>query len=95
VLIVIDCKDYSKPVDVKGVEEFLGLVEDVGANKGALVASGGFTKTAKTRAKDAGIDLYKLVDAQDDDWRSYVAMPFVCDFRGFGTGKFKIAGLLD
>jgi hypothetical protein len=28
-LIVIDCKDYAKPVDVKGVEEFYGLVRDV------------------------------------------------------------------
>jgi hypothetical protein len=35
--IVIDCKDYSKPVDVKGVEEFHGLVQDVRAQKGALV----------------------------------------------------------
>ena len=35
--IVIDCKDYSKPIDVKGVEEFNGLVQDVRAHKGALV----------------------------------------------------------
>ena len=88
-LIVIDCKDYSSAVDVKGVEEFLGLVDDVGANKSALVASGGFTQTAKTRAKDAGVDIYSLVDAEDHDWRSFVAIPFVCDFRGFGKIRFK------
>lgn len=33
-VIVIDSKDYKTPVDVKGVEEFYGLVTDVGANKG-------------------------------------------------------------
>ena len=33
--IVIDCKDYARPVDVKGVEEFYGLLLDVGAQKGA------------------------------------------------------------
>ncbi len=92
ILIVIDCKDYSKAVDVKDVEEFLGLVEDVGANKGALVTAGAFTKAAKTRAQDAGVNVYRLVDAEDHDWRSYIAIPFVCDFRGFGKGKFKIAG---
>jgi hypothetical protein len=27
-LIAIDAKDYKKPVDVKGVEEFHGLLED-------------------------------------------------------------------
>ncbi len=92
ILVVIDCKDYSKPVDVKAVEEFIGLADDVGANKGALVASSGFTNTAKIRAKDAGIDVYSLVDAEDHEWQSYIALPFVCDFRGFGGVKFKIAG---
>lgn len=89
-LIVIDCKDYSHPIDVKNVEEFLGLVEDVGANKGALVASAGFSKTAKKRAQDAGVDVYSLVDVEDHDWKSYVAIPVVCDFRGFGMSRFII-----
>lgn len=38
ITIAIDCKDYAQPVDVKGVEEFRGLVADIGANKGAMVA---------------------------------------------------------
>ncbi len=92
ILIVIDCKDYSKPVDVKGMEEFFGLVNDVGANKGAIVSSGGFTKAARTRARDAGVDIYTLVDAEDHDWRSDIAIPFGCDFRGFGMCRFKIGG---
>lgn len=32
--IIIDCKDYKNPIDVKGVEEFYGLLEDVGGQKG-------------------------------------------------------------
>ena len=31
--IVLECKDSARPIDVKGVEEFSGLVEDVGAQK--------------------------------------------------------------
>lgn len=92
ILIVIDCKDYATPVDVKDVEDFLGLAEDVGANKGALVSFMGFTDAAKTRAQDAGVDVYRLVDAEDHDWRSYVALTIVCDFRGFGKGNFLIHG---
>jgi hypothetical protein len=92
ILIIVDCKDYAKPVDVKGVEDFLGLTEDVGANKGALVSSSGFTKAAKIRAKDAGIDVYRLVDAEDHNWRSYITLPIVCDFRGLGMGNFAIHG---
>ena len=51
-LIVLDCKDYAKPVDVKGVEEFHGLLDDVGAHKGALICPKGFTAAANIRAKD-------------------------------------------
>lgn len=36
-MIVRDCKDQDSPVDVQGIEEFQGLVDDVGAHKGSLV----------------------------------------------------------
>jgi hypothetical protein len=92
ILVVIDCKDHKDPLDVKDVEEFIGLVEDVGANKGALVSPVGFSEAARVRATNSGIDLYRLVDAEDHDWRTYVALPFVCDFRGLGSGRFVIRG---
>jgi len=95
IFITIDCKDYKCPVDVKNVEEFIGLVEDVGANKGAIVSANGFTQAAKTRAADAGIDVYRLVDAEKHDWQSYVSIPVLCDLRkiksfSVNTGPFKI-----
>lgn len=79
--IVIDSKDYKSPVDVKGVEEFYGLVTDVGANKGVLVCPAGFTKTAKERAKGFLIDLYSPIDTGDHKWKAKVFMPTICDFR--------------
>lgn len=75
--IVIDCKDHKTPVDVNSVEAFMGLVADVGANKGAMVAACGFTSTAKQRAKDAGIDTYSLVDTRTTKWTTYVTIPCV------------------
>jgi len=79
--IVIDCKDYSTPVTVKGVEEFNGLVQDVGAHKGALVCPAGFTKSAKKRAKKLQIDLYSPVDTEPHKWQVKVTVPVLCDFR--------------
>jgi predicted Mrr-cat superfamily restriction endonuclease len=70
--IVIDSKDYKVPVDVKGVEEFYGLVTDVGANKGVLVCPAGFTKAAKERAEGFLIDLYRPVDTGDHKWKATV-----------------------
>src|ERR1700722_19676394 len=74
ILVVIDCKDYKDPVDVKAVEEFGGLVRDVRANRGALISSNGFTETAINVARNHGIDTYRLVDTESVDWKSYVAV---------------------
>jgi hypothetical protein len=65
--IIIDCKDYSKPVDVKDVEEFSGLQGDVRAQRGVLVCPKGFTKAAKTRAQSLQIDLYSPVDLSPEN----------------------------
>jgi len=92
ILIVMDCKDYKRPIDVKCVEEFMGLVDDVGANKGALVSASGFTNTAKTRAKDAGIDLYRLIDAEKHEWQTFVSIPVLCDFRRIKSFNFVFSG---
>jgi hypothetical protein len=87
--IVIDCKDYKKPIDVKGVEEFDGLLADVGAQKGVLVCPAGFTKAAKTRADGLQIDLYSPFDTGLHKWQVKATIPAVCDFRsarmGFGV----------
>jgi hypothetical protein len=80
-LIVLDCKDYARPVDVKGVEEFHGLLDDVGANKGALVCPRGFTEAAKTRASGLQVDLYSPVDTDPHKWQVRVTIPVICDFR--------------
>ena len=88
--IVIECKDYSRPVDVKGVEEFYGLLDDVGAQKGVLVCPTGFSKAAKARAEGFQVDLYSPIDTDPHKWTARVAIPAICDFRSaamsFGIG---------
>lgn len=79
VLIVIDCKDYKKRIDIKGVEEFKGLAEDVSANKAAMVAASGYTEGAKRRAQQAGIDLLRPLDSGDHPWKTLIAIPSVCE----------------
>lgn len=79
--IVIECKDYKRPIDVKGVEEFAGLLEDVGAQKGVLVCPMGFSETAKTRAAGLQIDLYSPFDTDTHKWQVSAAMPAVCSFK--------------
>ena len=54
--IIIDCKDYNTPVDVKGVEEFDGLLRDVGAQKGVLVCPKALVKPLRGELR-----VYKLI----------------------------------
>lgn len=74
ILIVIDAKDHKAPIDIPELGSFVDLVSDVGAQRGAMVSASGFTEGAKRRAREAGIDLYRLVDAESEDWRAYVRL---------------------
>ena len=62
VTIALDCKCFSKKVDVKDVEAFLGMIEDVGVNMGMLVTTVGFTPAAKRRAAKIVQEVVPLVD---------------------------------
>ena len=90
--IVVDCKDHKNPVDVNDIESFLGLIQDVGAHKGAMVAANGFTETAKIRATAAGLDLFRVVDTANHKWRTYVSIPAVSRDFQLSTYSFTISG---
>ena len=81
VRIVLDCRDYKHPVDIKDVEECAGLFEDVSAMRGVIVCPAGFTKNAKVRAQQLQIDLYSPVDTEPHKWQARLKVPAVCDFR--------------
>lgn len=51
--IVVDAKRKSRKINVKDVESFRGLMEDVGATHGYLVVSSGYTQAAEKRAQSA------------------------------------------
>jgi len=55
--VVIDAKFRKRRLDVKDVEEFIGLVQAVGAHKGVLAASSGWTRSAAQRAHHAEVDM--------------------------------------
>src|SRR5688572_20032947 len=53
--LIADAKFYTDPIDVKDVEAFIGLMEDVGATLGELAAPKGGTGAAKRRAAAADV----------------------------------------
>ena len=93
ILVVIDCKDYADPVDVKAVEEFVGLYKDVRANKGVMVSSNGFTAAAINVAKNSGVDTLCLVDSKGIDWKTYVTVPLLIEDTFIHQYSLSISGV--
>lgn len=55
--IAIDCKCYGRKVNVKDVESFLGMLDDIRVSKGVLVTTKGYTKTAHLRIERESRDI--------------------------------------
>jgi len=49
ILTIIDCKDKSRACDIKAIEEFIGMVDDVQADRGMIYSANGFTSGACNR----------------------------------------------
>ena len=47
---IVDCKHFSRKVDVKVVDEFVGFMSDIGAHIGMLITNGGYSPAAQRRA---------------------------------------------
>ena len=55
--VVVEAKRYGRKVHVKDVESFIGMLGDVGAERGLMVAPLGFTPGAEQRAWRGGESL--------------------------------------
>jgi len=76
--IAIDCKYFNKRVDVKGVEAFIGMLEDFGANKGLLITKDGFSEAALNRAhfgpSEIELDIFNFKDLYK--FQGYGGIPY-------------------
>lgn len=50
ILVAVECKRSARPVNVGGVDEFAGKLQDLGADRGILYSWSGFTTAAANRA---------------------------------------------
>ena len=66
--VIIDCKCFSKKVDVKDVESFLSFLEDLKASKGIMITNVGYSKAAYNRAtydtKDVELRIINFSDLE-------------------------------
>lgn len=77
-ILVVECKRYSRKLNIKDVEEFIGMLQDLGDPKDVLVCPLGFSGPATRRAKAAGIEtvVLTLPDADRLNWREVARIVF-------------------
>ena len=75
VTAAVDCKHFSVSINVKHVEAFMGLVDDVDADLGVMISSSGFTPAARRRARQRGFRLHeiaKLELVEFSEWEDWI-----------------------
>ncbi len=76
--IVVDAKFFSKKIDVKDVENFIGMLSDVEAHKGLLITQKGYSKAAINRAfndpSDIELDILNFDDLRR--YQGFLAIPY-------------------
>jgi tetratricopeptide (TPR) repeat protein len=76
--IMVDAKYFSRNVDVKGVESFIGMMEDVCVDKGLLITQKGYSDAAINRAHNdpRRIELDILNFEELRKFQGFVALPY-------------------
>jgi hypothetical protein len=77
ILVIVQVKDLGRPADLNVVGEFKAVIDDVGASKGVLICSAGFTANALKLADSLNIDLCTAHDATSRKWALDLRMPLL------------------
>ncbi|MCL3782751.1 restriction endonuclease [Prolixibacteraceae bacterium JC049] len=80
--ILVDAKYYSKKIDVKAVEDFISMCNDVDVSEGILVTPKGYSELAYNRAENDPsqiiLDILSLEDLHH--LQGYMAIPYSGEF---------------
>lgn len=68
--VALECRDRSRRVGVGEVEAFHQKCLNTGVDKGAIVSSKGFAKTARTKSQAFGISCLDIEEVGKFDWFS-------------------------
>jgi Restriction endonuclease len=74
----VDAKQHARPIDVKEVESFIGLLRDAKVESGIMVSASGYSEAALTRAFRDDVDLDLDIFTLDEfrQWQAAGALPY-------------------
>jgi hypothetical protein len=78
IITIVDCKLYSSIANIKHVETFIGMMADIGADKGLMISELGYSSSALERAynnpEHLELDIFSLKDLKSN-FHGYGAIP--------------------
>lgn len=88
---IVDCKCFKRKLNVRDIESFIGLMEDVVANFGIIISKIGYSEAANNRAKLKRIklDIVKFSTFVSDDYHYDLELCRLCN-----PGKDKPPGII-
>ncbi len=94
--VIIECKDYGKPVSIGRVRDFFGVRHDIGDVEAWIVSSHGFQKGTELFAKYYGIQLKTLKWFENLQFESNVPEPCLI-IKGFciNNKKYEVSAVSD
>lgn len=79
ILIIVNTKNQTRRANINQVGELYAVMDDVKAHKGVIICNKGFTQGAKKFAKERGIDLCHIHDAESKDWKTELKFPVILE----------------
>ncbi len=89
ILGIVDCKYYSKNINVKAVESFIGMMQDVNANFGFMITNQGYSQAAKNRVKNSNLKLDVLAFNELNEIELSVDYFFNQNIKGLQLSKYE------
>jgi hypothetical protein len=72
IMIIVNSKHLRRTVEVNRVHELEGVMREVGADRGVIVSTVGFSRKALEAAEDSRITTYVIRPAKDEDWEGLI-----------------------
>lgn len=70
--ILIECKEYNRVIGIGIIRDFFGAISQIKPDEAFVVTTVGYTRGAINFAKDEGIKLAILREAEDSDWNGLI-----------------------
>ncbi|OGI20507.1 MAG: hypothetical protein A3B68_03215 [Candidatus Melainabacteria bacterium RIFCSPHIGHO2_02_FULL_34_12] len=75
--IVVEAKNYDRPVGIEKVEALKTKLDDVIANMGVIVCPSGYTQGAKNLAQSNGIKLFEVFDPELGNSNLFIPLRYI------------------